>query len=780
MKKIIVLIVCICTVLAFSALLYFIFMHHSVADYLKTAQTAMQNGNLEKAKSNFIKVVRRDKANEEAYIALAEIAEKEGNAGLAASYWSISAKLNPLSKEIAVKRLNAMLEAYQYTGIIDLLDSKKTDKLSDLELYALTKASYYQKPFKETKDLLALLLKRSSTDPRISLLEAKIFQAGNNPEKAVEIFKSLIDSKDKKIRTNALNGLGQCLLMLKKNDDAGECFKKAAETSPDSAETQISLGNYNLTVGKYETAKSQYVEMHKKFPDNLIVTIALAEIYVQEKNASEIKKLLNHIKINNRTAISAKYYLRALIAYLENKPEELKKNLNFCKIFQFRPLYAFLKLPEIMESNNIPLIKSYINDLSKVNDSKVAHKDLCYQIERQALVNFKNKNYDKAIALGQFLEELEPSNPAFIHLIMVCNFKSKRWYQTIEAADKFNKLRPDTLDYLKLKGSSLLFVNKPEEAQPLLEKLTKVEPENPDVWLSYIQALQKIGNNSKLIYSITKLINLPLNAKSQTAINETASSLLAENNLQAASKMSDQLKQSSNAELKALGWSIKSQLAAKNEKLQEAIKFMKESCKLDEKVDRLLYLSDLYTASKNYNDALAIIDKVLDKNSENPKALYRKALVYQKLKDNDKAAEIYYKLLEKYPDWSLVLVSLSDIISMKGKPEEALKLAWRAHEKSPRWAPAQFCLASREMECENYSKALRIFRSLLLNEPNNKILKNLISKCLASLTKEDINKKSFITAKLRLEELKKIKPDSKEISILEKKLNAAVKVKQTP
>jgi predicted Zn-dependent protease len=117
---------------------------------------------------------------------------------------------------------------------------------------------------------------------------------------------------------------------------------------------------------------------------------------------------------------------------------------------------------------------------------------------------------------------------------------------------------------------------------------------------------------------------------------------------------------------------------------------------------------------------------------------------------------------------------------VKGKPEEALKLAWRAHEKSPLWPPAQFCLASREMECGNYSKALRIFRSLLLNEPNNSVLKNLISKCLVSLTKEDIDKKSFITAKLRLKELKKIKPDLKKIHILEKELNTALTEKQAP
>ncbi|MDD5599172.1 MAG: hypothetical protein PHV82_14595, partial [Victivallaceae bacterium] len=96
MKKLIILLCSVCTLLAFWALFYFVFIHQSVADYLNAARTAMAQGDLEKAKKNFLEVVKRDKANETAYEALAEIAEKEKKPLVAVWYWRNAARLNPL------------------------------------------------------------------------------------------------------------------------------------------------------------------------------------------------------------------------------------------------------------------------------------------------------------------------------------------------------------------------------------------------------------------------------------------------------------------------------------------------------------------------------------------------------------------------------------------------------------------------------------------------------------------------------------------------------------
>lgn len=778
MKKIIILIACFFTLAAFAVLAYFVFVHKSVADYLKIARTAMHKGDIQKAEENYLKVIQRDKTNEAAYKALAEIAEKNNKPAFAAAYWGIAAKLNPLSDELNEKYLSALLKAYQYPVIVDTLDRKPLDKLTDFELYALTKASYYQKPLRKTLELLEKLLKRTPVKPRTVILHANIMLAAGKNQKAVELFRTMVKSNDKKIRVSALTGLGRSLLAMKKFDEAGECYREAVKLSPESVEVRMLLGSYNLSRGKFKKAEAQYVKMHNEFPDNLFVVITLAEIYARDKNIAEVKKLLKHIKAKSQLAIAAKYYLRSLLAYLDNKPAELKKNLELCKVFSFRPLYAYLRLPEILKTNDIPRIKRYVAGLRQIDDSKAARADLCRQIERLALNDFRKNQFSKAGALGLLLEELQPKNPAYAHLAMACAFNRQQWYKAIAAADKFNKLRPGTLDYLRIKGRSLLFVDKPAEALKLLSRLAKIDSKNPEVWLWAIQASQLSGNKKMLADCAENLLKIPLNAESYQVVKEAASFLLAENNLKTAAMIAEQILKSKDKKLLALGWSVKAQMAQKKQKWQQAVECMLKACGFEKNTERLLYVSDLYFQMKDYEKAMGYVKKVLQNTPEEPKALYREALIYQTLAEYDKAVKVYQQLLQKYPKWSLVLVNMSDIMAAKGKTEEALKLAHRAQEESPLWPRGKFCLAMREMESGNFSAALRIFQLLQSQEPDNKVIKDSIEKCLIAITKKNIEEKNFVMARLRLKQLKRARPGLKEIVVLEESLKAAVKAEK--
>ena len=148
----------------------------------------MQKGEIQKAKDNYLKVIQRDKTNEAAYKALAEIAEKNNKPALAAAYWRVAAKLNPLSDELNEKYLAALLNAYQYPLIMDRLHHENIDDLTDFELYALTKASYYQKPLRKTQELLEKLLKRTPVKPRTVILQANITLASGKKSRSCGTF----------------------------------------------------------------------------------------------------------------------------------------------------------------------------------------------------------------------------------------------------------------------------------------------------------------------------------------------------------------------------------------------------------------------------------------------------------------------------------------------------------------------------------------------------------------------------------------------------------------
>jgi tetratricopeptide (TPR) repeat protein len=777
MKKIIIIISCICTLCAFGALTYFIFVHQSVTDYLEIAQTAIRTGDIKTAKKNFLEVIKRDKANEAAYKALAKIAEKEKQPALAARYWEIAARLNPLSNELHEKYINALLEAHRYYTITEQLKNKNDKSLSNIELYALTKANYFRNATTETKRLLAILLKRSPKDPKVILLHGQILFSSKNLSQAKKIFASLSNCPDKQIKTNALIGLGHTEIALKKIKKASIYYQKALKTSPDSMQVLMILANYNLSHGKQKLAKSQYQQMHKRFPENLITTIILAEIYTKKKNVVAITKLLNHIKTNNQTAVAAKYYLRALLAYVANDPKKLKYNLELCKVYSYRPLYTYLQFPEILISNDVHRIKKHVASLLEINNSLIARTDLCSQIERLAIENFKNNKFKTAAALAIIMQGILPKKSEIAHLAMVCAYYQKKWREAALAADKFNDICPNTLDYLNIKGRSLLYLNEAESALPLLKKLTALTPKKPEAWLWVAQAYQLLNKQKEVEACIEKMLQFANN--SHSVIDPAVTFFIEQKNMKIADKIAQYLQSSQNKTFRAMALSIRAQSAQGNKKWQDAVKYLIKAYALEKNNDTLLYISDIYAENKKYDKALEYLTKVLKDTPDSPKALFRQALISQVLADYKQAIKIYRKLLVKYPQWSLVLVNLSDIMAIKGETQEALKLAQLAQKKSPLWPRGKLCLALRELDSKNYTTALRILELLLTQEPDNKIFKNAIQRCLVSIVKERIENKSFAIAKLRLKQLRSMTPDSAETAVLEKLLASKEKASKT-
>jgi tetratricopeptide (TPR) repeat protein len=357
---------------------------------------------------------------------------------------------------------------------------------------------------------------------------------------------------------------------------------------------------------------------------------------------------------------------------------------------------------------------------------------------------------------------------------MVCAYEQQKWREAISMADKFNQLAPDTLDYLSIKGRSLLYLNEAKDALPLLKKLTVLNPKKPEVWLWAAQAYQLLGKQKEVEACIGKM--LPLANNSHAVIDPAVSFFLSRNNMKVAGKIADYLLLTKDKTFEAMAWSIKAQATNKP---QDAIKYLLKAYELKKDNDSLLFIADIYLQEKKYNDAMEYVNKVLKLSPGSPKALFRQAVIFQTLKDYEKAVGVYRKLLEKYPKWSLVLVNLSDIMAAEGKKEYALDLARKAQAESGAWPRAKLCLGLRELDCENYASALTVLEQLIKQEPDNKIAKTAISRCLVPIIREHIDKKYFTLARLRLQQLKKIAPNSKEAADLGELLKSGEKAANT-
>ena len=72
-----------------------------------------------------------------------------------------------------------------------------------------------------------------------------------------------------------------------------------------------------------------------------------------------------------------------------------------------------------------------------------------------------------------------------------------------------------------------------------------------------------------------------------------------------------------------------------------------------------------------------------------------------------------------------------------------------------------------------------LFEQLMQQEPGNKIAKTALVNCLAPIIREHIEKKYFTLARLRLKQLKKLTPNSKETADLDKLLESKEKAVKT-
>ena len=86
-------------------------------------------------------------------------------------------------------------------------------------------------------------------------------------------------------------------------------------------------------------------------------------------------------------------------------------------------------------------------------------------------------------------------------------------------------------------------------------------------------------------------------------------------------------------------------------------------------------LSYLYLNSKQFEKLLSVCDELLEANPDNSKYLYFKAVAYQKLKQNDKAIEVYKKTLALNPEHVKSNMNLGLILFFRAnkKYEKAVK-----------------------------------------------------------------------------------------------------------
>src|SRR5690554_1115846 len=115
---------------------------------------------------------------------------------------------------------------------------------------------------------------------------------------------------------------------------------------------------------------------------------------------------------------------------------------------------------------------------------------------------------------------------------------------------------------------------------------------------------------------------------------------------------------------------------------QKAIQYLSGCLEIDPNSSAAMYeLATIHAENNDFTSATLLLEKAVSLNSENKWYQMLLAQIYQQTRKNDKAAEIYSKLLEQEPDNMELLYMNAMVNANSGNIEEALKAFNKLEEK---------------------------------------------------------------------------------------------------
>ena len=378
-------------------------------------------------------------------------------------------------------------------------------------------------------------------EPTFYLQQAKQQLDKYQPEKALDTFQKLLDSKPND--PQAWRGRGDALLALARYERAVSAYDKALQLDPKDAktlnkkgETLYELQRHQEALDAHEQAlkaadndpeawygKGRALIGLKRFEDALAAFDKAREIEPQSPSVWYSKGIA--LEYLNRRPEALKIYEEAVRTY----DEQLKANPNNLKGWVERGsvLSKLGRFNDVLDSAEKALKVNpdfYPALLLKGNALRVTGKaDEALQAYNKAL-EIRPEDYltlhnrgtllaekgDFAQAIKAFDKALEirsSFSPALVDRGMAFS-QNNQQKEAIESFDKALSYAPKDAQALVGKGISLSALNRNEEALAAFEKAKEIEPNDPFLWANRAAVLENLKRNDEALKSYDEAIRL--------------------------------------------------------------------------------------------------------------------------------------------------------------------------------------------------------------------------------------------------------------------------------
>ncbi|MBE6413377.1 MAG: hypothetical protein E7035_02350 [Verrucomicrobiaceae bacterium] len=733
---------------------YFSFAYDETSDKLVQAKQELELGNKNKAYDIYFSIIANDTSCEEAYRALANLAQERQNYKDAAYFWMMVSNLNPPDTQAKLNYFRAMIISGT-NETLELRFETLADKsfLGDEELFAIAK-SYIRSNKRNQLSVVEKLIK----NPFYKELVRGVSILSPNRYSATEaIFKKALSSaKTDTEKDNALI----CISMVRLFDNDSTTAQKLV--SQIKAQNKIILADKLLIEASIaieledrHTASKKYFELAKLRRYQIAPLVRSAELACSindKQTIAEVKKLF---EANDKISLELLYYMEALEFFIDNDYKKARERLSMAGVFGQIVYGKILELKCAYELRNWETISIIAQNLVK-NPEQIPSWEILNVIKifSEAL----NQNRDDVILLNSLLK-LSPENPFANLLLMHKSFAKKDYYQTLKSA----RLLLQKLGYSEatfaITCASTMQIGNFADVLKLTSNRLKVAPNDVLAHIFSARANVKLNN----IKEAEKFYISAVKLKPENISNacEAGNFLVSNKLFDSFFAIISDIERIKNKDNQLLALLLKSEYAKVNNDAKEQIKLLKKATNISPETGFYFEIASAYHKLGEKQTSVALLKNLAkNKNSVDINLVLASYLSKGDKSQVNEALKILQNTVSENPSNAMAFVALSKVCQQIGETAEAMNYARKATNLAPENFVADLNMGEIYLENELFENASVFLERGYQKHPSESIKNNLVKALIgiskqANTTKE---RKLFVLRKVL-----KFVPENKEI-----------------
>ncbi len=608
------------------------------ARHQRRAESFLKEGNFEKAKIEYLNVLRSDPQNLAAFKAIGSMWMEQGAPLRAGPFFARAKELAPKDPEVRMK----MARVFAAVGDIA---SAQQDVLAALQLQPdnaealVLLADTIWRP--EDLGLLEEALQKfpNKENARYQVAIASLaLRKGDAPAAEAALREAQALDPKLPLAHSAMAGLQ----MLRRDfAKAGPEFQQAAELASARSPERLKFAEFQANAGDPAGAMEYLRGVLAQAPDLIPAWRALAQMdFAQRRNDEAMKSIQQALALDPDNPEVRLLEAQVLIA-MGDAAKAVQNLQRLDKIYPKVPAIQLELARAQMLNNDLPGASAVLNQL--ISENPNLHDAVLLLAE----INLRNGDFQAVVNAMEDLVKKAPQLPR-AQLLLVDGYRGLgKLDQAVEIfRQQIADPRQSASAHLGL-GIILAQQNKLEEAQAALEKALELMPS------STMAAEQLIAV--------------------QTARKDFAGAL------QTAQQQIEKYPNS------AAMYLAKGKIHLAQEQIPEAEAALRKALELDGNLTTAYeLLTAAYMATERLPEAVAELEKVVAKSPNNTPMLLMLGMTQEKMKNYEKAREAYEKLLAIKPDAAPALNNLAYLYSERlNLPQQAVETARKARTLQP-------------------------------------------------------------------------------------------------